>query len=89
MDCELNYAIYKGDYYSLDDTEGIFISERNRHYYDADQEYTISIQGYLTVMIDPTDLEKDNMSNEELQELIRTADTSTEITEREVCVPGW
>lgn len=89
VDCELNYAIYKGDYYSLDDTEGIFISERNRHYYDADQEYTISIQGYLTVMIDPTDLEKDNMSNEELQELIRTADTSTEITEREVCVPGW
>ena len=45
--CELNCAIYKGDYYGLSETEtqAISIQERNKHYYDANQNYTITIQG--------------------------------------------
>ena len=42
VDCELNFAIYKGDYYSLSNTEHISISERNSHYYDCRTKHTQS-----------------------------------------------
>jgi hypothetical protein len=89
VECELNCSIYKGDYCSFHDTEGISIGELNDHYYDADQDYIITIARYITVMIDPTDLESDGLTDEDLQDLINDAPTSTEVTEREVFVPDW
>jgi len=89
VECELNYAIYKGDYYSLPDTEDINIGERNEHYFDADQDYTINIEGYITVMIDPSELESDELSDQDLRDLINDADTSTELTSVDVSVPYW
>jgi len=91
VDCELNYAIYKADYYSLDEEKmkSISIEERNDHYFDADQDYTISIAGYITIMIDSSDLESDELLDDDLYNLIIRADTSTEVTERGVLVSGW
>src|SRR5262245_45190682 len=89
VDCELNYAIYKGDCYSLPDTEHISIGERNDHYFDADQNYTIDVEGYLTIALDATALENPDITDEELRDLINDADTSTDITERAVNVPYY
>ncbi len=91
VDCNLHYAIFKSDYYCLDEDnmERIGISDLNRHYYDAEENCTINIKGYITILIDPDELQEGNLSGEELQMLIKTADTSTEITEREVYAAGY
>jgi hypothetical protein len=91
VDCDLNYAIFKSDYHCLDDDEmdRISISDLNRHYYDAEQNYTINIAGYITIMIDPAELEEEDISDETLKMLIQHADTSTEVTEREVDAPEY
>jgi hypothetical protein len=89
VECELNYAIYKADYYSLTDIEDISIDERNDHYFDANQNYNISIEGLIAFTIDPTELEMEDLSDEDLEDLINDADTSTDITEKRVSVPHW
>lgn len=70
-ECSLNYAIYKGDYHILDDeeSEAISISERNDHYYDADQDFTIEVCGTLNLSIDVERLEDFDLSDKDLQEL--------------------
>jgi PIN domain len=47
IECTLNYAIYKGDYFSLPEekVKKISMSERNDHYVDADEEYTLEVEG--------------------------------------------
>ena len=89
VDCELNFAIYKGDYYGLSNTEHISISERNSHYFDADQTYTISIEGVITLMLDPTDLENEDISDKDLEAILSAPDTSTEIISKAVEGPAY
>ena len=40
-------------------------------------------------MIDPIDLESDDLSDEDLERLIKVGDTTTEVTDRNVQVAGW
>src|SRR5262249_20887688 len=89
VECELNYAIYKADYYSLTDIEDISIDERNDHYFDANQNYNISIEGLTAFTTDQTKREKEDLSNEDLEDLMNDADTSTDITEKRVPAPHW
>lgn len=86
VDCELSYAIFKSDYYCLDEEEmeGTSISDLNRHYYEASKTFTIRIAGHIALMIDPADLEEVDLTDEDLQATIKNADTDTEITEKEV-----
>jgi hypothetical protein len=89
VDCLLNYTLYKGDYAALPDEEDVSISEWNDHYFDAEQNFTVSAGGYLNLMIDTALLEKDDLTDDELQEIIEEADNSVEVTERSVSMPGW
>jgi hypothetical protein len=89
VECELNYSLYKGDYSSLPDDEEICIREWNDHYFDATQNFTISVGGYVNLMIDPTELEDAELTDDELLTTIATADHSVEVTECSVSVPEW
>ena len=82
VDCTLNYAVFKADYYSLDEDkiERMSIDERNRHYYDVDEDYSLSVQGVLRVTIDNEALQ-DELDDPELDEVILQADTDVEIDE--------
>lgn len=82
VDCTLNYAIYKADYYLLDEeeTEGMSIDERNKHYFDVDEDYSLEVSGTLTLKIDGEMLE-DELEDEELDEIILNSDTDVEVDE--------
>jgi hypothetical protein len=89
VECELNYYLYKSDYVSLPDDQEISISEWNDHYFEATQNFTISVAGYGNLMIDPAELENDGLTDDELLTIIAEADHSVEVTERSVSVPEW
>jgi hypothetical protein len=83
--CTLNYAVYKADYYLLDEDkmERMSIDERNRHYYDVDEEYTLTVKGVLSLKIDGGMLE-DELEDGELDDVILQADTDIEVDEIEI-----
>ena len=85
VDCTLNYAVFKADYYALDEDkmERMSIDERNRHYYDVDEEYTLSVEGVLRVTIDSEALQEE-LEDSELDEIILQGDTDVEIDELSV-----
>jgi hypothetical protein len=89
VDCEFNFTIYKGDYYSLSDPEDFSIDDWSDHYFDAHKEYTLNVEGYITITIDTEELEKEDLTEEKLADLINDADLSTDITERTVHAPEW
>ena len=89
VECELNYTIYKGDYYTLSEPEEVNIEEWSDHYFDAHQTFTISIAGHLNLMIDPAALEDENLTDDELEDIITEADHSTDVNERTVHVPEY
>lgn len=80
-ECTLNYAIYKADFYLLDEDkqEQISIDERNDHYYDADEEYTLGVTGLLTLKFNIDVLSDDELGEEELRNLADMAEYSIEI----------
>lgn len=86
VDCELNYAIYKADYYVLDDekTERISIGERNKHYFDADEEYPIDVVGVLSVELETAKLQNEKTTDEDIEEVILSGDHKVEITEMSI-----
>ncbi|HEX4168208.1 MAG TPA: PIN domain-containing protein [Bryobacteraceae bacterium] len=85
VECTVNYAVYKADYYTLDEDkmERMSIDERNRHYYDVDEEYTLAVNGVLSLTIDSGMLE-DELEDGELEDVILQADTDVEVEEIEV-----
>ena len=89
VDCTLNYAIYKGDYFTLPDVEDISIDECNEHYFDAEQDYSLTAEGVLSIIIDTQELESDQFADDDLAALINDANYSTDIVNTEVNVPYW
>jgi hypothetical protein len=85
VECTLNYAVYKADYYGLDEDKmaQMSIDERNRHYYDVDEEYTLTVKGVLSLKIDGEMLEAE-LEDGELDDIILQADTEIELNEIEV-----
>jgi hypothetical protein len=89
VDCTLNYTIYKGDYYSLPDTDDISIDEWSDHYYSAEQEYSLTAEGALSISIDTADLQSDDFSDDNLRQFIRDASYDIEVDNVKVNVPFW
>ena len=87
IDCVVNYAIYKADYYALDDhkTASISISELNDHYFDAEEEYPIHVEGEILFESHLDKEEFSELSEDEVHDLLVDADVSIEsITSIEV-----
>ncbi len=76
VECSLNYAIFKSDYHVLDDSKAdrISIGERNDHYYDADEDYTLRVEGTLSLKLDGDKLEQEDLTDEDLEDLIAEAE---------------
>lgn len=87
VECVLNYGIYKADYYALDDhkTASISISELNDHYFDAEEEYPVRVEGTILVESHLDEEEVSELSEDEVHDLLVDADVSIErITSIEV-----
>ena len=87
VECTLNYAIFKSDYYMLDDdkSEGISIDERNDHYYDADEDYTVNVTGRVLISFNSQDLEtEDDLSDEDLIDVIEASSLDVEVSSIEI-----
>jgi PIN domain-containing protein len=90
VDCELNYAIYKGDYFTLSEKKQaqISISERNEHYFDADETYPIEVTGTLSVELETKVLENLKATDEDVEQAILSGMHDVEITDTEVASAG-
>ncbi len=68
IECTLNYAIFKADYYGLDEDKmaKISIDERNEHYFDADEDYRIKATGTLLIKLDTEKLRDEEITKEEM-----------------------
>jgi ElaB/YqjD/DUF883 family membrane-anchored ribosome-binding protein len=85
-ECTLNYAIYKADYYVLDEEKQaqISIGERNDHYYDADEDYPIKATGTLQIKLDAEKLRNEEITDDEIVELFDDAEYTVTVDELEV-----
>jgi hypothetical protein len=83
IECTLNYAIFKSDFYCLDEDKAAKIStdERNDHYFDADEDYSIKVTGTLQIKLDANQLRNDEVTDEEILELIEDAEYNLEVDE--------
>ncbi len=89
VDCELNFRIYRGDYYAMGDDDDISVSEWSDHYLDANKTYTLSIEGYVNLTIDIELLKEDDLTDDDLRDIIRGSDAGVDITERKVYIPEY
>jgi rRNA-processing protein FCF1 len=90
VECELNYAIFKGDYFTLGDekVKHISISERNEHYFDADETYPIEVTGTLSIELEAKILENPRATDVDVEKAILSGMHSVEITEAAVASSG-
>lgn len=86
VDCELNYAIFKADYFTLSEQKQaqISISERNEHYFDADETYAIEVTGIFSVELEVKVSENPKATNEDVERAILSGMHKVEIAETEV-----
>jgi hypothetical protein len=75
-ECTINYAIFKADYYCLDEEKmnQISIEDRNNHYFDADENYDIKAAGTLQIKLNEENLRNDAIGNDDLRDLLNEAD---------------
>jgi hypothetical protein len=90
VDCELNYAIFNGDYFTLSEEKlaKISISERNEHYFDADETYPIKVTRTLSVELETKILENSRATDEDVEQAILSGMHDVEVTEMEVASAG-
>jgi len=71
-DAEITYALFKGDYYSLDEKRinHISISDLNDHYVDAEETFPIVVSGLLSVTVTLEELAKGELEDNILQQII-------------------
>ena len=86
VECEVSYAIFISDYYSLSDDESarISISELNDHYYDAEQTFTVKVTGTLSLTLDPAKLKDEDVEDVVLIQAIKSSQHSLEVDELEI-----
>ena len=90
VECQINYAIFISDYYSLSDEESarISISDLNDHYYDAEETFTVQVTGTLSLTLNEDDLEDEDMEEDALTDAIKHAHHSLEVDEIEIPEEG-
>ena len=71
-DALLNYAVFKADYYSMDDKTSARIgtSPLNKHYYDAEEIYPLEISGTISLEVPLPILKKANLSEEDTKYIL-------------------
>jgi PIN domain-containing protein len=88
VECLLNYRIYKADYYSLDDEKHVSIDDWSDHYFDAEEYYDIRVKGEIDIIIDPELLKEKDLSDEDIQNIIKSSDINIEVNDFGINEPG-
>lgn len=80
IECLLDYAIFKGDLYTLaeDKFDRISTSELNRHYYSAEEYYELRVEGALSFEVDPEALKSSDLSEGDLLGILEDATISVD-----------
>jgi hypothetical protein len=88
-DCLVDYAIFKADFYALPEQKSnrISTSELNRHYYSAEEEYTVLVDGRLSVEVNAEALKASDVSEEDLLSILEDAKIAVDAIERLRVVP--
>ncbi len=78
VDCGLSYFIFKADYYSIDDDKAnrISISDYSKHYYSVEENYTLKVEGIISVDGDTEILESSLLAHDELLGFLEKCDMS-------------
>lgn len=78
IDARLNYAIFIAEYYCLPEekAENISKSELNDHYYDAEEDYFLEIDGLIGIKIDENEFEQKELPEDEMEALFDDAEFS-------------
>lgn len=80
------YHIFKADWHmmSVEERNGIDVSDCNRHYYEAEEVREIDVEGKLVLRFPIEELRKDDMSRKYLSSLIRSIDCSVELDDARI-----
>ena len=81
MPVQAYYYIFKSDYYTLDPDFLPSISDHNEHYFEAEQEFQICVNGIVMIQVDRENLDLNEISESIDPDLILI----DEIEEIEVC----
>jgi hypothetical protein len=86
VECLMNYAIFKADYFTMDDSEtkGMSISDLNDHYFDVEQDLTLAVEGVLSLTLNRDNLDKENIEDDEIADSITWSTSKIEITEMKI-----
>lgn len=68
--CGIDFSIFKSDYMIMSDkeSEGIFTSELNKHFFEANKEFTLNVSGNLSIETSINVLEQEEPSEQDLTE---------------------
>lgn len=71
IDCLISYAIFKMDFWTLSEEKAkyISISELNDHYYDAEEDYSLSVEASISLDFETVVFESNDSTDEELAKL--------------------
>lgn len=85
-DCEINYFIFKSDWYAMDTevASRISVSDWNRHYYSAEETRDVNVAGQLVLQISTDELRRNDLTDEDLNVLINDAIVTVEIDDASV-----
>ena len=80
-ECAISYFIYKPDWYGMDYEESKHISttDWNKHYVLAEDYREIDVRGGLILDLPTNELQQDDLSKEDLSDLICNADYTVEV----------
>ena len=89
IECLVYFALDRGAYYGLSELSGVSVAgELNEHYLDAEQDLQVRVEGVLSIITDAKALERDDLTDGDLLQLVREADYDVDVMETAVSAPG-
>ena len=86
VECELNYYIFKADWCVMDDVaiSRISVSDWNKHYFLAEETRDVDVEGRLIVQLRLDELQRDDLTDDDLSTLINDANCTVEVEDATV-----
>jgi hypothetical protein len=75
------YYLFKQDYYCIDEDKQPSVTDHNDHYYEAEEEFNLNINGLISVTINISDIDLGDFSKSIVTDSIKI----DEVTSIELC----
>lgn len=88
-ECLVNYALFKSDFYVLDDERAaqISISDLNEHYFDVEEYYDLFVKGLVAVNLGSEAIELEGVNDDQLRGMLEEVEINLDSIE-EIEVPS-